>query len=367
MRATKTELKRLEKDARDAHIASREAEVEEQNLGLAEVYDAIDSLLAATLDVDDFVDLETLRVVVAHPPFERADLETPIPKPDPIPDPPRPRLLVPDPPKGLARLIGMKKYHAAVQSAQGTYDSEMSEWQGQIARNADKQREAAVWHSEAEVARSAELEAARAKHAEVCAAQEVQAVDANRRLEELIANLGYGTPDAVQEYVSIVLANSAYPDHFPVTHEFTFDPTTAELTLRVKAPSPDKIPTIKEYRYTKATDTIGSVALSQKACRDRYSDAVNQVALRSIHEVFEADRRKLIQTIALELGTDTIDPATGLMAYFPFVSVGVDRESFMRLDLSAVVPLQTLERLGASVSKNPFGLIPAVIAGVRRL
>lgn len=50
-------------------------------------------------------------------------------------------------------------------------------------------------------------------------------------VDKLIADLGYGTTEAVQEYVAIVLANSVYPDHFPVTHDFSFEPASAELQL----------------------------------------------------------------------------------------------------------------------------------------
>ena len=84
-------------------------------------------------------------------------------------------------------------------------------------------------------------------------------------------------------------------------------------------PGPSEIPEIKSYKYAKATDEIVSTSLSQKECRDRYAGAVHQVALRSFHEVFEADRRGLIKTISLEVGTDTIDPATGQRTYVPFV------------------------------------------------
>ena len=98
-RASETDRKRLEKEARQTHIAAMEAEVEERNLKLAEVYAEIDLLLAATLQVDDYVDLESLRVVAKHPPFGRPDLEAPIPKPNPIPDPPQPVFLHQIPPK----------------------------------------------------------------------------------------------------------------------------------------------------------------------------------------------------------------------------------------------------------------------------
>jgi restriction system protein len=134
----------------------------------------------------------------------------------------------------------------------------------------------------------------------------------------------------------------------------------------VVLPAPSDIPTIKSYRYQKSTDDISSAVLSQKECRDRYAGAVHQVALRSFHEIFESDRRGLIKTISLEVGTKTIDPATGLPTSVPFVIAAAERESFRSFDLSAVVPALTLGRLGAAVSKNPFGLVPAERAGVRR-
>ena len=47
-------------------------------------------------------------------------------------------------------------------------------------------------------------------------------------------------------------------------------------------------------------------------------------------------------------------PATGREGYIPFVAVGADRDSFLELDLSNVVPAATLSHLGAVVSKNPY-------------
>src|SRR5665811_2514884 len=98
-RASEADKKRLAKEAREAHVAAIEAEAEMRNLELNESYQAIDSLLAATLEVDDYVDLTTLRTVAVHPPFERTDLETLIPLPSPIIDPPQPVFAPPLPPK----------------------------------------------------------------------------------------------------------------------------------------------------------------------------------------------------------------------------------------------------------------------------
>lgn len=210
-----------------------------------------------------------------------------------------------------------------------------------------------------------QLKAAHASFARECNAREEEAADCNRRLEELIANLGYGTADAVQEYVAIVLSNSVYPAHFPITHQFEFDPSAAELRLTVAVPGPQAIPEIKGYKYNKASDEITSAGLSQKECRERYAGAVHQVALRSFHEIFESDRRALIRTISLDICADTVDRATGRHAYIPLVVAAAARDAFLEFDLSAVVPALTLTRLGATVSKNPYGLVAVERAGVR--
>jgi restriction system protein len=366
-RASQAERKRLEKEAREAHVAAMEAEVEEHNYKLAEVYAEIDSLLAATLEVDDYVDLEMFRVATVHPPFPRLDLESPIPPPNPIPDPPEPIFRLPDPPQGLlAKLFGKGKYAAEVATAEAAHRRAVQEWRTRLEQLPALRQEALDAHARSEAKRIAALQAAQARYAKECSERETADAERNKRLDELIANLGYGIPGAVQEYVSIVMSNSVYPEQFPVTHEFQFEPSSAELILRAVVPGPGKISEVKAYKYTKSTDEITSTSLSQKVARDRYASAVHQVALRSIHEVFEADRRGLIRTISLEVGAETIDPATGRPTYVPFVVVGVERETFLEFDLAGVVPSLTLERLRAAVSKNPHGLIAAETTGVRR-
>jgi len=365
-RADSAEKKRLEKEAKESHIAAMEAEVEEKNKKLEDDYSQIDSILAATLGIDDFVDLKKLRVVAKHPPFDHPELEVPIPKPAEIPFPASPEFVPPQPPKGFMALFGKKKHQAAVASAQASHERAIADCQKKREHVVVLRKEALTAHARKEADRVVALSAAQSAFAKACEMREAEAAESNRRLEEFIANLGYGTAGAVQEYVSIVLANSVYPECFPVTHDFSFDPAVAELKLKVLVPGPDKISTVKAYKYTKSADEISESALSQKANRDRYEGAIHQVALRSIHEVFEADRRGLIKTISLTVGTETIDPATGRHTYVPFVVVGAEREAFLAFDLSAVVPESTLSHLGAAVSKNPYALAAAETTGVRR-
>lgn len=363
-RASEQDRKRLEREAAQAHAEARQAEAEELSAELHTRFGELDEILSATLDVDDFVDLESLRAVVRHPPFPRDDLRVALPQPAAIPDPPLPVKREPEPVKGL---LGRKQKAAdALAAAEQQYATDYWAWKAASDELPARRAAQEAAHQAAESARQAALAEALAHYEAESAARAKDVAEQNESLDQLISGLAYGTVDAVQEYVGIVLANSIYPEWFPVSHSATFEPTTAELSLRVLIPGPDAIPAIKSYRYTKATDEVTPVGATQKDTKDRYLRVVQNIALRSLHEVFEADRRGLIGSISLELGTETISPATGQPTYVPFVAVAARREEFEALDLSAVVPSATLEHLGASVSKNPHGLVPAVAGGVRR-
>jgi restriction system protein len=148
-----------------------------------------------------------------------------------------------------------------------------------------------------------------------------------------------------------------YPDWFEVDVEPTFDSATQELALLVTIFGPDQLPSVREHKYNRAKDEITSSALPQKDLKDRYASAVHQVAIRAFHEVFEADREGRIKTVALLVETEALDPGTGTMTRTSFVAAAADRETFLTFDLSKIVPLATLGRLNAVVSKNPFGLV----------
>ncbi|HCF94556.1 MAG TPA: hypothetical protein DEW46_05805 [Verrucomicrobia bacterium] len=365
-KSSTAERKRLEKEAAAAHLEARLAEVDDLNAELQEVYAGIDGLLAATLSVDDHVDLETLKQKVKHPPFDRPDLERPIPAPEKPDVPKMPALIEPDFPTGLRGLFGKRGHTKRIEEARRRHEADSLEWKVAVKRleaNYEAELEA---HARNEERRQEQLKAERARYAKDCEAREAKIAEQNAAVDKLASNLGYGVVEAVEEYVAIVMTNSVYPDHFPVSTEFQFDPAHAELRVRAVVPGPDKVPSVKAYKYTKASDEITGSELSKKACKERYANAVHQIAIRVLHEVFEADRRGIIQSISLEVGTETIHPATGLITYLPFVAVGSARDTFIKFDLSSVVPLATLDHLGAAVSKNPYELVPIDPKGVRK-
>jgi restriction system protein len=261
-------------------------------------------------------------------------------------------------PRAPGGLFGKKRHAEQVAQARQAFDVQYVQWRQSVATLEQEHRDALEAHNALERQRAERLEQARNAYAAECAERERERTAANARLDELISGLAYGVESAVQEYVTIVLANSAYPDGFPVGYEHSFDAGTGELTVSVEVPAPAEIPSVKAYKYTKATDEITSAALPMKEQKDRYANAVLQVTLRTLHEVFEADRAGHIRTVAAIIGTTALNPATGRNEYVPLAMVAADRETFMTLDLEKVVPAATLAHLGGVISKKPFDLAP---------
>jgi restriction system protein len=357
-RASAAEQKAAEREAKRLHVESRLAEVEALNTQLAETAEELESILSATLTVDDFVDLEDLRVSASHPPFSRADLEEPTPEVVPVSTPPEPVFVEPEAPKGLGSMFGGKKKHAAaIARAREAFDAEHDKWKAEAATVPTRQLEQMQQRDALEQERLRDLQAARDAYQRECEAREAEVAQANEQLDALISGLAAGKHEAVQEYVGIVLGNSVYPEILAVEHEYEFDSETRELTLTALICPPDRLPTEKAYRYVKAKDEISATASSKKELKERYASIVHQVAVRTLHEIFEADRAGTIQTITLQVATETKDPATGLERCVAFVGVGAERDSFTTFDLNNIVPAATLEHLGAATSKNPYELV----------
>ena len=269
-------------------------------------------------------------------------------------------------PEGKPRAFRKKKHAARLAEAHANHQAALDDWRKEKATLLAEQEKLDSAHRATEEHRQEQLEAARAAYDKDCRRRESEVAESNLKLDQLKANLGYGVEEAVQEYVSIVLSNSVYPESFPVEYDFSFDSTHGELTMKCFVPKPASVPNVRQFRYVKTKDEITKTGHTQKAQKDRYANAVASVAVRTLHEVFEADRVGRVQTISLVVATEDIHPGTGHMTETPLVAVASDRATFTGLNLANVVPLATLAYLKASVSKNPFGLVPVDLSkGVR--
>lgn len=359
-RVAAADQKAAEKEAARLHVEAKLAEVASLNAEVEGTVAEIEGLLAWTLEVDDYVELENLRTTVEHPRFESGRLGTPGPRVPDLVYPPEPVYQEPPMPGSIGAAFGGRKRHEqAVEQARRAFDAARREWH-ELATAMHTQHVADLArYEDGERRRLAQLAAAEAAYRKECEQREALAAARNAELSAFINELAFDVESAIDEYVGIVLSNSVYPSSFPVSHAHSFTLETRELTLVTTLPEPSAMPSVKEYRYVKAKDEIVATPLTSKVQKDRYAEAVWQVAVRTLHEVFEADRAGKIHSITLTVGVDRGSPATGLPETVPLVRVAADRETFRGFDLANVVPQATLVHLGAALSKSPFDLAPA--------
>lgn len=345
------------RNAEKARLLSRQAEAAARTAVAQSFVSEIDEVLQATLAVDDYVDLEALRATAVHPEFES---RYPLPEPPPVPTavPPEPTFSAPPPPSGAAALFGKRKHAEAVTAAQERFAQEHAQWRAYAASVPARQLQQLREYELREAGRLRALEADRFNYDAECAKRDEEVLAQNAEVDELIASLARGEAAAVEEYVGIILGKSAYPEGLDVTEDYAFDGDSRELELALHLPLPDLFPSVKEYRYNKSQDEIVEVLRSAKEQKDRYQRFVENVVLRSLHEVFEADRKGTIRTISLTADIAHVDPARGSDTVTIIVAVGVHRDDFEGLDLARVTPSETLRHLNAVVSKNAHGLVP---------
>ncbi|HZO64727.1 MAG TPA: restriction endonuclease [Kribbellaceae bacterium] len=323
-----------ERERKRLYLESRAADVAADNADLQARIDEVEGLLAATLAVDDYIDFGRLKKKASHPPFNPGPLATPITPPDW-------RRFQPPAPTGLSKIFG----------GQAKYNQQLAAAQSQFTL-------AQAQHAAAEQDRQRRLAAAHAQYEQQCRRTEAEVAAHNAEVDTFAAAFAANEPAAVVDYFGMVLANSVYPDDFPQTYRLAYVPESRQLVVEYELPNLDVVPTVKEYRYVKTRDDVTSTARPAKEVRDRYLDVVSKVTLRTVHELFEADRTSLVDTIVFNGMVDSIDPATGQARRPCLVTLRTTRDEFTSLNLAKVDPAACLQHLNASVSRRPEALAP---------
>ena len=307
-----------ERERKRLYAESRTAEVAAMNADLADTLAALDGVLAATLDVDNYFDLDQLKN-----PTDLGRLAIPE-------QPPVEASFLPAAPGGLSRMLGGRTRHEEqLRAARARYE------------------QACADHAERERSRRAALAQAEADNR-----QRAADVDALRR------DLAAAVPQAVVTYIDLVLNASPYPEGFPTHWRLAFVPESRQLVIEYDLPGIEVVPTVKAYRYAKASDTITETTRPQSQVKAQYASVIAQTALRVVDEVFEADRAGHIDAIVVNGMVDTTDPATGRSVRPCLLTLRTTRETFGELDLGRVDPAACLRHLGAGVSRNPEELAP---------
>jgi restriction system protein len=278
-----------EKEARRLHVEAQMAEVAALNQQLDDEVAELSSLLARTLSVDDYFDLETLKNRAAFRDFDPGELGVLTP-PTPDLDSMMPKIL-----------NWMSKRMPGAQSR----------WETAAAGAREAHQRMAAEREQAESDRMAALSDQRSRYEAERATYNLEMAAQHGEVDELISALAAGDPEAVRTYVSLVLERSTYPDGFPREFRLAYVAESQQLVIELQLPDFNIVPSVRLYRYVKTSDTIGETARPERERRAIYESLVGQCALRTIHEVFEADRDGRVETVVFNGHVSTIDRSTG--------------------------------------------------------
>jgi restriction system protein len=324
------------KEHQRLYIESRMADVELRNEELQDDVAALQRLLTDTLAVDDFLDFETLKEAVPLPVFAPGPLAV-------AEQPPTPEAYRPPEPTGLrARLPGAReKYQAKWEEGRVAYEAAVAAYQE---REAERQRGLAAAQADHETAVGEVQARLAAQHAEV---------------EQFKADFHAGKPGAVMQYFALVLEASRYPKGFPQRFRLAYVPESHQLVVEYELPGYDRAPAVAAYSYVKSSDKVTEKARPTRERQQLYKSMVAQVTVRTIHELFEADRGGLVETIVFNGHVETINAATGRTERPCLVTVRTTRDGFLLgRDFARIDAEACLLDLSASLSKSPAELVP---------
>lgn len=315
---------RLYAEDRTREAAEDTSQVERQ-------VEVLQGVLAATLRVDDYLDLEALKQPPPYPVFDPLSVGAP-------PSPPREEDFAVEGPSAVGRVFAASKHAARAEQRQAEYQKARDGHKVAAQRHAQRLDEARRLH-EADVARQAQ--------------EHLQHVD---EVSALQRDLAARQPEAVVRYLDLVLEAAEYPDGFPHSWRLAYATASGHLAIEYELPRVDVVPSDKAYKYVKSSDTITPAARPAAQVRSIYAEVLRQTALRVVHEVLEADRVGAVRTIVFNGHVNDTDPATGREVRPCLVSLATSRERFLDVDLARVDTVACLAHLEARVSKDPSKL-----------
>lgn len=216
----------------------------------------------------------------------------------------------------------------------------------------------AAKREEAEQAAQAKHERLSREHEEFVERHEEGQASRNAEVEEFRRDYEAGESEAVERYVSLVLANSAYPEGFP--REFGVQYLLEERTIvvDVELPSPETVPRVVEHKYVASRRTTNEVFMKDREFQKYYDGVVYQTIIRTIHEIFEGDYAETRQVTVVNGWVEGVNSATGRDFRSCIASCQAERDRFLEMDLARVEPEACFRELRGSSTGRLASLKP---------
>ena len=343
-RQRERDAKQAEREAKQAYIEQRLDETEEKNEEIADRLGEVKSILQHTLEVDDTISFKSLKMEERYKSFE-------------IPKDCKPAALTAIPPDKdffMKSVIKPNWFKMLFPWVKNRYERELANI---LAKVEDSYNRALNIYNNnvAEYQLNEEKKVIMIDKIKIDYEKEKQsyllkAKQRNQEVDEFEESYRQGDPESITSYCTLVLERSDYPENFPQVFRLAYIPESKQVVVEYELPPPGVIPDIEEYRYVKNKDEIAGKPRKISDIKELYQDIVSSIALRTIHELFEADKGGFIEVIVFNGLVQTVDLSTGQDIRPFLISVRPIKEEFLKIDLSRIDKKACLRNLGALVS-----------------
>ena len=360
------------KREREAEIRSKEEKNELAIIKTNEAQKALDDLdntLKHTLSVDDTVDWSSL--------FDKKKFSKSKPKkPKNKPKPSKPRLIkIPAAPEktnpkycaklGLLDKVFSSRRIRKENEAENRYLADYNSW-------VETKKKAESDNSHIKLKYSKSLEAQEMKNTEIelkfansiklwemeKAKYEQKQQTNNNKIKAKKEEYFNKEEGAVSDYCEMVLSNSFYPDYFPQEWDIEFQKETQIIIVDYSLPDIESIPTLKNVKYVISRDEFSETHLSTAALNKLYDSLLYKIALRTIHELYEADAADALKSIVFNGWVDSVDKATGQNVNSCIMSLQALKEDFLSINLEKVDPKESFKQHKGVGSSKLHSLSP---------
>jgi restriction system protein len=183
-------------------------------------------------------------------------------------------------------------------------------------------------------------------------------LEKNDSLDQRIKQFLDKKSEAVIDYFENVLSRSEYPDYFPQEFDIDYDPKNKILIVAYSLPDFESLPKIKEVKYVQSKDDFIESILNESAQRQLYDNMAYEVALRTIHELYQADAMIFLEMIVFNGWVESMDTAKGKKVNACILSVQANRKEFSEINLMNVEPKACFKSLKGVGSSKLSSLTP---------
>lgn len=353
------EMKRLEREKKAQDIQQKKALAENRTVRAREMIDSMGEILSYTLDIDDAIDWELLKnkdkFTEPKPkklsqPFKPVSPKIPL-EPDPDNEKYAPKI-------GFLSSFSSSRKEAAKKQAHELYKKDRTAWEAEkrklITKYNNSQKEYQLQLKKLEERYSSELEAWENRKNEFLSKQAEKNKIIDLKKEKYLSC----DSEAVLDYCDMVLSNSEYSSEFPQEYDLDYNPETKILVVDYQFPSLEDIPTLKEVKYVQSKDEFTEKHLTKSQINKLYDNILYQINLRTIHELYEADKADALDSIVFNGYVKSIDPATGQEVNSCVLSVQAKKDDFLEINLELVEPKACFRKLKGVGSSKLHSLTP---------